>query len=357
MPAPHQLPPHPQQSAATSGTVPPAGPGVTPQGSAGEPDQQKGGRGITPVGLISVLVLLVVVLGLAFLGNRVWPINSKIDSAWRSVEGGAAELTDALRRAGYTCSDEAGFNAPHTHRLCANYDADASVAVEFAGTRDGQVKQVRISSAGPLSADDQQAVAKALDVSIPDPNHRAAALATLVGGASDRRQTAGPWGTAGFDPNGVFVVAGTWPRAPAEGKLIPGGLDSVRQAATELAYACSGTAPMVCQRTADAANWTLTVEDSDALDGASRVQLEGIVTNPDKLNVEAELEGVLPPGSTRNKLTWFVGTADQRHGQAGFADGLVVDYRVTQSNDRPTNVSITIQSPCRPAAGGQNVSC
>lgn len=307
------------------------------------------------MGLISVLVLLAVVLGLAFLGNRVWPINSRIDSAWRSVEGSAHELTDGLRRAGFTCSDEG--TTSHVHRLCAKYDDASSVAVEFGGTTEGQVKLVRISSDGPLSTEDREVSAQALEVSIPDPNHRAAALAALARGASDREQISGPWGTAGYDDDGVFVVAGTWPGAPTEAQFLPGGVDGVRQAAGEHAYACSGTAPMTCQRTSDAATWTLTAEDSPASDGAVLVHLDGIVTNPDKLDPEAELKGVLPASSTRDRLTWFVGTADQRHGQAGFAGGMVVDYRVASTGDRPSAVSITIQSPCRPSADGQSVGC
>lgn len=317
------------------------------------------GGGITPVGLISIVVLVLVILGVAFVGNRVWPINSRIDSAWKPVEGSAQELTNGLRKAGFTCSDEGALSDTHVHRLCAKYDEVSSVGVEFAGTAsDGQVQRVYISSARPLlSQQDQQTVRQALDLSIPDPNHRAAAMSKLARGSADRQQITGPWGSAGYSADGVFVVAGNWPSAPTSSTLFPGGTEGIRLAATNADYECNGAEPMTCQRSSDAAAWTLTVTGSTTPEGAGRIRMEGIVTNPDRLDPARELELVLPPSRTRDRLTWFVETADQRYGHAGFADGVIVNYHVTRNGDRPTSVVIDAHSTCRPTVDGQTVSC
>jgi hypothetical protein len=351
-PAPHQLPQQPVQQLTPSsgGPVPPdqvppgqVPPGQAPPGQAPPGQAEKVGGGITPVGLISVLVLVLFMLGAAFLGNRVWPINSRIDSAWWPAEGSAQELTNGLRQAGYSCSDEGMLIDRHLHRLCAKYDDASSVAVEFAGTSQGEIQRVHISSAGRVTPQDQQDVGLALDLSIPDPNHEAAAKAKLARGASDRQQVSGPWGTAGYDDDGAFVVDRGWAGAPPHQMSVPGGVEAVRQAAGAAAYACGATTPMVCQRTADAATWTLTVSGTSP-NTLDLVQLEGSITNPEELDTAAELAAVLPAGPSRDRVIWFVRTGDHTHGHAGFAGGVVVDHQVTRSGDRPTNVSVTIRS-------------
>lgn len=348
-PAQGYQPPIAHQVPQQQGQLTQPGPGGPPQPQQPGPDQGDtagASAGITPIGLIAILVLLLLMLGLAFLGNRVWPINSRIDSAWRGVDGVAGDLTGTLRGEGFTCSDENTLVDEHYHRLCSRYDSAGKVAIEFAGPKSGEVMRVYAWTDGQWTPESRDAVERAISVSVPDATSQQAARAIIGSGPNSTQSTKGPWGSAQF-VDGVFTVARTWP-GPSDSALIPGSAADVRAKAEAEGYRCDTAEPMVCTRTANGGNWKVTVTESPNPAYLSRITFDASVTDSARIDPAQELEVVLPPSAERDRIRWFVSTADGDTGGAGFAKGIVTDYRVTGSGDAKSRVVVDAYSPCRP---------
>lgn len=321
-------------------------------------EKSKAGAGITPVGLISLLALVVIMVGVAWTGNRVYPLNSQIDSAWRNPGGNAAELSSELRNQGFTCSDERGDG--HYHRLCARYADGTHASVEFSGPQTGEVMRVYADPGGSWTPESRAGAERAIELSVPDAESQRRAKSALAAGAGADQEVSGGWGRAGYE-DAAFVVARTW-TGPDSGDLVLGGNGRAALVPGRLAeagYSCSAGEPVTCRREANGARWTLTfamVAGEPPL-GLSRVSLQGDVVDPRTLDPGDELATVLGGGvfSQANRLRWFVDTADEKTGHAGFARGIRMDYRVTTAGDVPTRVSIDAASPCR--VDGSQLSC
>lgn len=354
-------PPIAHQVPQQSGQLAPPGPGGPPPQPPGHarPDQPAdtsgAGAGITPIGLIAIVVLVLLMLGLAFLGNRVWPINSRIDSAWRGLNGPAADLTKDLRGAGFTCSDENTLVDQHYHRLCARYDSTGKVAIEFAGPRSGEVMRVYAWTDGQWTPEARDAAGRAIKLGVPDATSQQAATAIVAAGPNSTQSTKGPWGSAQF-VDGVFTVARTW-TGPGESAMIPGGAAAVKAKAETEGYRCDSAAPMVCTRTANGGNWKVTVTEAPNPAYLSRITLDASVNDPSRIDPAQELDVVLPASAERDRIRWFVSTADSNYGGAGFANGIVTDYRVTGSGNSKSRVVIDAYSPCRPDPTTGTPSC
>ena len=305
--------------------------------SAQKPDGDLGG--INLVGLISLLAILVLVLGVAWVGNRVWPISSRIDSAWRSAEGNARELTSYLRSEGFTCSDETMGKEAHFHRLCARFTDTDKLAIEFAGPTSGEIMRVHVDPHGPLTPDEATVAARAIELSVPDQTSQGEARRTLE--SPSAAGVDGPWGRA-FWANGTFNVVRTW-TGPSVGGQVPGSIGTVRDKAAQAGYRCDdGAEVLQCQRIANGAQWVLTVHQSANPERLSNVLLSGRITDAKQLDPVAELDTVLPASPELRRMKWFVSTANQHTGQAGFARGVRVSYVVT-----PNDVSIDAGTACR----------
>lgn len=343
------LPGQPQQQFAPGGLAAPIEqqpPVVPPQA---QPPAKPEDGGITPAGLISLIVIVVLMLGVAWTGNRFWPISSGIDSAWRSVDGNARELTSFLRKADFTCSDEGEATAVHFHRACARFTETSKLSIEYAGPTSGEIMRVYIRPHGRPTAEDITAATRAIELSVPDQNAQREVVAAFTAGAEAKREVNGPWGQAGW-VEGTFTVARTW-AGPSIGTFIPGSLDGIRTQAAPAGYRCdSGTEVMQCQRVANGASWTVTAYQASDPEELTRIRLTGAVNDAKQLNPAAELTAVLPKSPELNRLKWFVSTADKSSGQAGFARGLRVDYTVA-----PGQVEIEAYTTCRLEDG--NVSC
>lgn len=335
----------------------PQQPGRTPEPS--QPSDTTSGGRIAPIGLIALLVLLLVVLGVAWTGNRFYPMNSRIDSAWRHLPGPAGELSSYLRDQGYTCSDEGAARARHFHRLCANYADGQHASVEFSGPRTGEIMRVAADPGGAGTAETRAGADRAIELSVPDQESQRRAKSALGAGPAAGQEVTGGWGHAGYDDL-TFVVARTW-TGPTEARpigskselaLLPGRL-------AEAGYTCAPGAATTCRREANGARWTFTFDVAPAEPPAdlSRVTLLGEVVDARTLDPADELATVLPGGlfSQPRRMHWFVRTADQETGQAGFARGVRMDYRVTMSGNSPSRVLIDARTPCR--ADGAAISC
>ncbi|WP_432560222.1 hypothetical protein [Granulicoccus sp. GXG6511] len=353
-PGPGQTPPPPIQLPAQQAQFAQDGLAAPPQQqspAAQDQEPAKGpGGGITPVGLISLLAIIALVLGVAWTGNRFWPINSRIDSAWRSADGNAKELTSFLRDEGFTCSDEGAATDLHFHRLCARFTETDKLAIEFAGPTSGEIMRVHVQPHGQLTQEGTAAATRAVDLSVPDQNGQRTARAALTAGQNSAQDVTGPWGRAGW-ADGTFTVARTW-SGPTVGTYIPGNLGAVRDKAAQAGYRCdAGTEVLQCQRTANGAAWSFTARQSADPAHLSDITFTGRINDPERLDPAEELDTVLPASRELNRMKWFVASANQRTGQAGFARGVRMNYAVT-----PTDVSIEAGTGCRVDGGGA-VSC
>lgn len=280
-------------------------------------------------------------VGVAALGNRLMPLRSGIDSAWRGTEGNARELTSFLRGEGFTCSDEGSATNVHVHRLCAKFDGTSKVAIEFAGPTDGEIMRVHVQSHGPLTPEGTEAATRAIELSVPEQTAQQDARRVLSAGPNSAENISGPWGTADWS-GATFTVARTW-TGPSVGTHLPGGLDEVRARAAQAGYRCDDAPDVLrCQRVANGAAWTFTAHPSADRDVLSRVLLMGAVNDPERLDPADELGVVLPPSRELDRMQWFVATADQASGGAGFAGGVRIVYAVT-----PTQVSVDAGTACR----------
>ena len=197
-----------------------------------QPPAKKGaGGGITPVGLISLLAIFMLMLGAAYVGNRIQPINPGIDSAWRGTDGNAKELTSFLRCEGYTCSDEGTATGSHFHRLCAQFDETSKLAIEFAGPTSGEIMRVHVQPQGALTPDGVAAATRAIELSVPDQTAQRAARSALSAGPNSTDEVSGPWGKAGWADD-TFTVARNW-AGPDLGTFTPGSITGVREQAAE----------------------------------------------------------------------------------------------------------------------------
>ncbi|MDO5681455.1 MAG: hypothetical protein Q4G46_01330 [Propionibacteriaceae bacterium] len=328
--------PQPTQPPPRAQPEPAAGP---PNPAARQPGRA-GGGGITLVGVVSLLAIIALILGIAWTGNRVWPVSARIDSAWRDAGGNAEELTKFLRGQGYTCTDETEMTEQHFHRMCANFTDTDKMAIEMTGPVGGEIMRVHIQPHGQLSQAGIEAATRAIDLSVPDAEGQRDVRAALTAGEAGARDVDGPWGRALW-VDGTFNVVRTW-TGPIIGSSLTGDLATVSAKAAEAGYRCTETGQSLqCQRMANGAAWELTVRESSAPGYLRDVTLRGRVTDAKQLDPAGEFSTFMPSSRAVDRVKWFVSTADQRTGQAGFAGNVRVAYIV-----RPDVVTIHAGTPC-----------
>lgn len=336
-PGPGQTPPPIQLPQSQQQFAQPSAPAPTPTPSTPPPV----GRGVTLVGVVSLVVLVVVMVAGAFVGNRVWPVRATIDSAWRGLDGNAGELTATLRGQGFRCSDEGTNKATHFHRLCAKFSDTEKVSIEFSGPLSGEIMHVYIEPQGALTGAGLEAAERAIALSVPDASAQTQVRNLLGAGPGANQEVSGPWGSAGWRA-GVFTMARTW-SGPTFGTHITGTLATVQANAEQEGYRCTeGGESLQCERIANGATWSFTAHPAPTPGVLNSITFTGRIQDRAQLDPAKELDLVLPASRELNRMKWFVSTTDQTNGSAGFARGVRMTYALT-----PAEVIIDARTPCR----------
>ncbi|NNG20724.1 hypothetical protein HJ590_14380 [Naumannella sp. ID2617S] len=311
-----------------------------PAPGAGQPERSQGGGsgGILPVGLVSLLVLLLVMGFIAVRGNRIAPFSSQIDSGWRNVGGTGGELTDHLRGEGYTCSDQGLRLDFQYYRVCAKYTKDESTAIEFLGAPDGDI-QLGIATFGNVTAA-RAATERLIDATFRDTQARQASRGALGANAPAR----GAWGSAEQRTSTAFTVQKPWGAlADLDRRTIETTPADVGAQAVGAGYVCrpgeSGNS-VNCTLNAAGGSWQLVA--TEVAPKRVLVGLNGRVTDDKQFDPAKELERLLPSTPGRGAVLGYVSTADQKAGASGFAGGIRVDYRVTLTGDKKARSAASI---------------
>ena len=320
------------------------------QPNQGRPAPVRAG-GIHLVGILTLVLMVIVGSWIGFRANRVSPASASVDSAWQKYGGGdsaSSELTSKLRSEGFRCTDDAREDGTF-RRFCGDYSAENSRSVEWAGdSESGAVSRVYIDMS-PTGEGNRAVAQAAISAVVPDGPEREPAIALFQQpGASQTVE--GPWGIAGYLPDGSFAATSSVPPTLSEARLLT-GLSGVQPKAEAAGYTCKtseSTNALTCDRQAQDGQWTITVTDVDGQ--YVDVSAEVAAADVNSVDPAEELLKVIPDDPENRDARRWLEQAPRKQGSAGLWRGFVMEYRV---NEAGGTVRASAGTTCHPVAPGE----